>query len=716
MPREDHQPITEAPNRKQATREELLAACGRTIGFVMALGEESTGDLHPAIEAALGAGMPAVFVLGSPERASEVADAVRTTVHRKNVVLQAMEYDSSAAIPLTRDAGNFELFEFSYGLIATARAIADAMLDDYDSIVIMNGAQESVTTAHLYELCSDAKAHAGTDVAASWIQWLRRPPYYIARDFLDTLDESPLTQSSENGVKPVPHVHTLDHVFGEEKLAAPLVKPPALEPFFEGCTMSALQAVDLARYALAHPDEELHSPNLPPSLLESVEPKPLSNSDIMMLEAAKKVLREGDDVPAGEAAELAWADAFGKRNKRDFPLLNDRAHAGRLAYLDSAATTQRVAAALQAQRDFDEHENANVYRGAYKLSAQATFTLNDARKRLEDFIGAKRRETVYTANTTTATNLVAQAWGEHNVGAGDVIVCTLDAHHSNFLPFAMLAERKGAQVECVPFDDGGRIDQDAYREALARKPKLVCLAQIGNVFGIAAPVKEMAAAAHAAGARVLVDAAQSFPHMQIDVRDLGVDWVAISAHKAYGPMGIGALWISPDVFDEMDPLGGGGGTVSHVGVGSYYLRPQALQYEMGTPPVSQAVGWAAAIDYLEALGMENVARHSAALTRHFVRGLGSIDGVNIVGDHTQPDGQMGLVSFTVRSVTPAETASFLGRLDVAVRSGGHCALPLHAAMGMIGTGRVSIGVHTTRDDIDAALTAIALCRRIHETR
>ena len=166
MPREDHQPITEAPNRKQATREELLAACGRTIGFVMALGEESTGDLHPAIEAALAAGMPAVFVLGSPERASEVADAVRTTVHRKNVVLQAMEYDSSAAIPLTRDAGNFELFELSYGLIATARAIADAMLDDYDSIVIMNGAQESVTTAHLYELCSDAKAHAGTD--ACW--------------------------------------------------------------------------------------------------------------------------------------------------------------------------------------------------------------------------------------------------------------------------------------------------------------------------------------------------------------------------------------------------------------------------------------------------------------------------------------------------------------------------------------------------------------------
>ena len=366
MSREDHQPTAEAPQRKQATHEELLAACGRTIGFVMALGEESTGDLHPAIEAALGAGMPAVFVLGSPERAAEVAEAVRTTPHRKNTVLQAMEYDASAAIPLTRDAGNFELFELSYGLIATARAIAESMLDDYDSVVIMNGAQEKVTVTHLYELCSDAKAHAGTD-------------------FLDTLDGSPLTRPSENGVKPVPRVRTLDHVFGEEKLAAPLAKPPALEPFFEGCTMTALQAVALARYALAHPDEELHSPNLAPALLGPVEPEPLSGSDTMMLEAAKKVLQEGDGLPADEAAELAWADAFGKRNKRDFPLLNDRAHAGRLAYLDSAATSQRVAAALQAQRDFDEHENANVYRGAYELSAQATFTLNDARKRLEDF-------------------------------------------------------------------------------------------------------------------------------------------------------------------------------------------------------------------------------------------------------------------------------------------------------------------------------------------
>ena len=179
-------------------------------------------------------------------------------------------------------------------------------------------------------------------------------------------------------------------------------------------------------------------------------------------------------------------------------------------------------------------------------------------------------------------------------------------------------------------------------------------------------------------------------------------------------MGIGALWVSSEAFDEMDPVMGGGGVVSHVGTQSYYLRPKALQYEPGTPPVSQAVGWAAAIRYLESLGMDNVARHGAVLTRYAARGLERIEGVHVIGDHTQADGQTGLVSFTVRSVAPAETARFLGRLDVAIRSGGHCALPLHAALGMIGTGRISIGVYTTRDDIDAALAAIALCRQKYE--
>lgn len=716
--REDHQPSMEPPRRPQRTPEEMQAACGRAITFVLALDPQAEIDVAHAIAEARAARVPAVFILACPQCTEAALDAVRTSGRKGKTLVQAVEFDVSAAVPQTRDAGDFELFELSYGLIAAMKAIADSALDTYDSILVMDAAQVKVTADHLYEACLDLQEHPGTDVVASWIQWLRRPPYVISRDFLEALDDSPLTTTAmaAGGVRPVPHVRTRDHVFGEEQLAAPKLPPAAVSRFLDGATMTALQAVTLAHYAQEHAHEELVSPNAPKTLMGPAKAEPLGAVDRALVDIASLVLGDARSLSQDEAAELAWADEFGKRNKRDFPLLNDRAHAGKLAYLDSAATSQRINQALQAQRDFDEHENANVYRGAYELSAQATFTLNDARKRLEDFIGAERRQTVYCANTTAATNLVAQAWGERNIGEGDLIVCGLADHHSNMLPFLMLAQRKGARVEYIPFGEDGRMSQDAYGELLAKGPKLVCLTHIDNVLGIEEPVGQMAAAAHEVGARVLVDAAQSFPHVKVNVADLGADWVAISAHKAYGPMGIGALWISPAAFEEMDPLGGGGGSVSHVGEQSYYLRPLALQYELGTPPVSQAVGWAAAIDYLEGIGMENVARHGAALTRYAVRGLQSIDGVNVLGDHTQPDGLTGLVSFTVRSVTPAELAAFLGRLGVAVRSGGHCSLPLHAALGMIGTGRISIGVHTTKDDIDAALVAVELCRRMYEVR
>ncbi|MBO4352257.1 MAG: aminotransferase class V-fold PLP-dependent enzyme, partial [Eggerthellaceae bacterium] len=583
----------------------------------------------------------------------------------------------------------------------------------YDNVVIVNADNVRVTTDHLYEVCLDAFEHPEVDAVASWIQWLRRPPYVFSRKFLEGLEERGLTSAGANGRdRDVPRIAVLDHVFGEEKLAASLVANRIVEAFEAGCTITALEAVQLAKQAIAHPDEPLYSPNQPKSLMGPVEPRPLEGPDKMLVEIAKDVLASRAAYDAQE--DIAWADAFAQRCRLDFPLLNDCAHAGKLAYLDTAATAQRVDAALQAQHDFDVHENANVYRGGYELSAQATFTFNDARAKLERFIGAERRQVVFTANTTGAINLVAQAWGEWNIGPDDRIVLLLADHHSATLPFIMLAQRKGAKVDYVPYTPDGRIDQQAYAAALEKKPKLVCIAHIGNVFGIEAPVKDMVSAAHEVGARVLVDAAQSFAHEKIDVKGMGADWVAISAHKAYGPMGIGALWISPEAFDEMDPLGGGGGTVSHVGVDSYYLRPKAIQYEMGTPPVSQAVGWAAAIGYLESIGIENVARHDAVLTRYLVEGLHRIDGVDVMGDHSRPDGQTGLVSFTLRSLVPASLAAFAGKLGVAMRSGGHCALPLHASMGLIGTGRLSLGVYTTLDDVDAALVAIEACRYVYE--
>lgn len=751
MARAQHQPSEERVLRPKRESGEFLSVCGQTVAVVLALDESTTplvvqydeADREPVVCApANGAlpvprpvqefeGMPAVchvvdacctaqmrdvFVVTTPALSDAASRAIYSAKRKKNGPnVQIVAVEEYALVDRTREAANFKMFDLSFGEIELARGLAGTEFDGYDNVVIVSADNVRVTADHIYELCLDALDHPEADAIASWISWLRRPPYLFTRAFLDSIEERGLTSPGANGRdRDVPRINVRDHVFGEEKLAANPSQRPRVESFLAGCTISALEAVQLAKKAIAHPDEPLYSPHQAQSLMGPAKPKPLGVPDQMLVDIARDVLEARESF--GDQEGLAWADAFGARCKLDFPLLNDRAHAGKLAYLDTAATSQRLDAALQAQRDFDVHENANVYRGGYELSARSTFTFNDARATLEAFIGAKRRQTVYTQNTTGAANLVAQAWGEWNIEEGDVIVVELAAHHSNMLPFMMLAQRKGAHVEYVPYRADGRIDLDAYHRALEMRPKLVCLAHVGNVFGIEAPVSDMAEAAHAAGARVFLDAAQSFAHEKLDVNALGVDWLAISAHKAYGPMGIGALWISDDAFAEMDPLGGGGGTVSHVGVDSYYLRPKTIQYEMGTPPVSQAVGWAAAIDYLEAIGMENVARHDAVLTRYLIDGLHRIEGVDVMGDHSGTDGETGLVSFTLRSLVPASLASFAGKLGVAVRSGGHCALPLHAHMGLIGTGRVSLGVYTTLDDVDAALVAIDACRYVNEMK
>ena len=761
MARSDHQPTTETVVRPERSTAKMRRVCGDTVALIVATEMATTplvvqfddSDKEPvvceppvgnppvarplqmyegrpavcwAVEAAYRAQVGLVYVLTAPEISRDVTHAAYGVYRKKNdPYLQVIECDKKSLIDRTRQAGNVEVFGVPFAVLEIASALVDTEMGGYSHALIMSADAVRVRADHLYELCLEAQAHPDVDAIASWIQWLRRPPYLFSQDFLIKLcegvpdppgvwDFSPVEPVHADKPVRVPLYNVRDHVFGEEKLAANAIERKQVAHVREKCGIAALQAVQLAKYAREHPDEELESPNGPQSLIGPAKPAKLNNVEQVLVDIARQTRVALDEQGADDAEELAWANAFGMRNRTDFPLLNDRAHAGKLVYLDSAATSQRVGVALQAQGEFDLHGNANVYRGGYPLSTQATFSFNDARKVIEGFIGAERRSVAFTSNTTGATNLVSLAWGERHIEEGDLILVGLSEHHSNMLPFAMLAERKGADIEYIPYDERGHLDQVAFAKALARKPKLVCVAHVGNMFGIMEPVSEMARMAHEVGARILVDAAQSFPHVKIDVSEMGADWVAFSAHKAYGPMGIGGLWISPAAFDEMDPLGGGGGVVSHVGVDSYYLRPKSIQYEMGTPPVSQAIGWAAALGYLDALGMGNVTRHSAALTRYAVRGLQRIDGVTVIGDHSQADGQTGLVSFTVRSVQPAQLAAFLGSLGVAIRSGGHCALPVHASLGLIGTGRISIGVHTTRDDIDAALAAIELCRRAYE--
>lgn len=607
--------------------------------------------------------------------------------------------------------------------------------------------QVRITPAHLLEVCRTFRNDPTLDVVASWIQWYRRTPMLISRRFLDNLDASGLCEAGPNGTdRPLPRVALKDAIFGEETLAANAIVPKKLTEFEKGRTLSAREAVQIARKEMGDIDLRAKGAfgNLQ-SLKQSCSHESAtgtfgscgtrfvkapessdasrkrdvkrSAADEELIEIARNVASRVDawraQLSRDGQAKLDWADAWAWRNREDFPLLNDRKQKNTLAYLDSAATTQRCFRALQAEANFNEHENANVYRGGYELSAKATRSLDDARKTLENFIGAERRQTVYTMNASASCNLVAQSWGDLNVNEGDHIVVALSEHHSDLLPWLLLARRRNAVLDFIPLLPNGRLDLGEYERLLCQRPKLVCVAHVSNVLGIVNPVADMARMAHEADARFMLDAAQSFPHLPFNVKEIGCDFAAFSAHKMYGPLGIGGLFIGKDAFDEMDPVAIGGGTVSHASVDSYYLRQGAIQYEVGTPPIAQAIGWAGAIEYMEKLGMGKVLEHAEAMTQFAVHALHGVEGLTIWGDHTQPDGAGGLVSFSLANTAPAQIGSACGMMGVAIRSGGHCAMPLAASTGMVGAGRASFAVHTTCEDIEALAVAVEMCRRLY---
>lgn len=604
-----------------------------------------------------------------------------------------------------------------------------------------------IAPAHLLEVCRTFRNDPTLNVVTSWIQWYRRTPMLISRRFLENLDASGLCEVGPNGTdRPLPRVALKDAIFGEETLAANAIVPEKLTEFEKGRTLSAREAVQIARKEMG--DINLRAKGAFGSLqslkqscshesatgtfgscgtrfVKAPESSDASRkrdakrsaADEELIEIARNVASRMDawraQLSRDDQAKLDWADAWAWRNREDFPLLNDRKQKNTLAYLDSAATTQRCFRALQAEANFNEHENANVYRGGYELSAKATRSLDNARKALENFIGAERRQTVYTMNASASCNLVAQSWGDLNVNEGDHIVVALSEHHSDLLPWLLLARRRNAVLDFIPLLPNGRLDLGEYERLLCQRPKLVCVAHVSNVLGIVNPVADMARMAHEAGARFMLDAAQSFPHLPFSVKEIGCDFAAFSAHKTYGPLGIGGLFIGKDAFDEMDPVAIGGGTVSHASVDSYYLRQGAIQYEVGTPPIAQAIGWAGAIEYMEKLGMGKVLEHAEAMTQFAVHALHGVEGLTIWGDHTQPDGAGGLVSFSLANTAPAQIGSACGMMGVAIRSGGHCAMPLAASTGMVGTGRASFAVHTTCEDIEALAVAVEMCRRLY---
>ncbi len=414
---------------------------------------------------------------------------------------------------------------------------------------------------------------------------------------------------------------------------------------------------------------------------------------------------------AVEQASPATLD--GTALRADFPMFDRPHRSGRpVAFLDSAASAPKPRAVIDALADAYGHHYANVHRGLYELSEDATSRFEAARARVASFIGAKSaREIVFVRNATEAINLVAFSWGRANVRPGDQMLSTEMEHHANLVPWQQLAAATGATVEYVRLTDDGRLDLDDLGEKLARRPKLVAVGQVSNALGTINPVAEITRLAHQAGALVLLDAAQSVPHMPVDVAELGVDFAAMSGHKMLGPSGIGALWARRELLDAMPPFMTGGSMIARVTLARTEWNEVPWKFEAGTPAIAEAAGLAAAIDYLERLGMENVRAHERYLFERAWDRLRDVDGVRVLGP-ASPDEHAGVISFVLDGVHPHDVATILDEEGVAVRAGHHCAQPVMHRYDLPATTRASFYVYNDIDDIGRLVDAIGSVRRI----
>jgi cysteine desulfurase / selenocysteine lyase len=399
--------------------------------------------------------------------------------------------------------------------------------------------------------------------------------------------------------------------------------------------------------------------------------------------------------------------------RSDFPVFERPTASGqRLAYLDSASTSQKPRAVIDALADVYGHHYANVHRGIYELSVDADARYEGARASVARFIGApSAREIVFVRNATEALNLVAYSWGRANVGTGDLVLTTGMEHHANLVPWQQLAIATGAKVEYVALTDDGRLDLDDLRGRLALGPKLVAFSHVSNALGTINPVAEITRLAHDAGAIVVLDAAQSVPHMPVDVTALDVDFAAFSGHKTLGPSGIGALWGRRELLDAMPPFLTGGSMISRVTLEGAEWNEVPWKFEAGTPAIAEASGLAAAIEYLERIGMSNVRAHERLLFERAWSALGEIDGLRRLGPDS-PDEHAGVISFVLDGIHPHDVAAILDQHGVAVRAGHHCAQPVMHRYDLPATTRASFYVYNDLDDIARLTDAIRDTQRV----
>lgn len=400
------------------------------------------------------------------------------------------------------------------------------------------------------------------------------------------------------------------------------------------------------------------------------------------------------------------------RLRADFPILSREMNGRRLVYLDSAATTQKPVQVLEAMDGFYRRCNANVHRGAYALAGEATDLYEGARAKVAAFLNAgSPREVVFTRGTTSAINTIAYGWGLYQLRPGDRIVLTVMEHHSNVVPWQLAARHTGAELAYLPMDPGYRVDLTALDGLLDKRVKVVAITGMSNVLGTIPPVAEVAAAARRAGAMTVVDAAQMAPHVPIDVQALGADFLAFSAHKMLGPTGIGALWGRLDRLEAMEPAEGGGEMIRDVDLHQSTWAEVPQKFEAGTPPIAEAVGFGAAVDYLAAVGMDAVREHEARLTAYALAQLREVPGLRVYGP-ADVAARGGVISFTLADIHPHDLATILDQQGVAIRAGHHCARPLHRLLDVPATARASLYLYNTREDVDALIEALGEARRL----
>ncbi|MCC6698321.1 MAG: cysteine desulfurase [Candidatus Hydrogenedentes bacterium] len=401
-----------------------------------------------------------------------------------------------------------------------------------------------------------------------------------------------------------------------------------------------------------------------------------------------------------------------ERLRLDFPALHVKRNGKSLVYLDNAATSQKPKAVIERLDQYYRSENANVHRGMHYLSEVATAAYEDARKKVQRFLGIPLTcEVVFTRGTTEGINLVAQTYGRKNVGPDDEIIISAMEHHSNIVPWQMLCDEKGAKLRVVPVDDRGELVLDEYARLLNGRTKLVAVTHVSNALGTVNPVKEIIALAHAQGVPVLLDGAQATPHLPVNVQALDCDFYACSAHKMFGPTGIGVLYGKAEFLNRMPPYQGGGDMILSVTFEKTTYSGLPYKFEAGTPDIAGAIGLGEAVDYLEAIGMRRIAKYEHELTQYGTELLSSIDGVRIIGTAKE---KAGVLSFTMESAHPHDIGQIFNDCGVAIRAGHHCAQPVMQRFGVPATARASLAFYNTKEDLDALAVAVHKVKEVFD--